>query len=103
MLEAKMEEKHAQAEYEELMQDSAAQRTENSKSLTDKEAALADVKVELERHMSTKHSAEKDLEAVEKAVIAVHSDCDFLLKYFEPRKEARADEIEALRKEKAIL
>merc|ERR1719188_1988775 len=103
MTEAKMEEKYAQQDYEELMKDSADERMELSKSLTNKESALADLKVELERHVAAHADAGKDLQTVEKFLIAVHEDCDFTLKWFEARTEMRNEEIDALHKEKAIL
>merc|ERR1719291_281896 len=103
MTEAKMEEKHAQQDYEELMKDSAEQRLELSKSLTNKEGALADLKVELERHVAGHKDSTRDLHAVEKIIISVHEDCDFTLKWFEARTQMRKEEIDALHKEKSIL
>jgi len=103
MTEAKMEEKYAQQDYEELMKDSADQRVELSKSLTNKEAALADLKVELERHVAAKDASERDHASVEKLIISIHEDCDFTLKWFEARTQMRHEEIEALHKEKSIL
>lgn len=42
MQEAKLEEKDAQGDYEKFMADAGAKRAEDSKSMTDKEGALAD-------------------------------------------------------------
>ena len=39
----------------------------------------------------------------EKYISSLHGECDWLLKYHEVRKEARADEIDALGKAKAVL
>jgi len=103
MTEAKMEEKHAQQDYEELMKDSADERVELSKSLTNKEAALADLKVELERHVASHADATRDIQTVDKMIISVHQDCDFTLKWFEARTQMRHEEIDALHKEKTIL
>merc|ERR1719152_1040663 len=44
---AQAEEKDAQEDYEKMMADSAAKRAEDSKAITDKEAALADLETEL--------------------------------------------------------
>merc|ERR1712194_488053 len=50
-----------------------------------------------------KKSATKDLMGTEKYISSLHGECDWLLKYHEVRKEARADEIDALGKAKAVL
>ena len=50
-----------------------------------------------------KKSADKDLEAVVNMIKDLHADCDFLLENYDLRKEARANEIDALGKAKAVL
>merc|ERR1719313_1947951 len=47
MTEATAEEKNAQGDYEKFMSDSATKRAEDSKSITDKEAAKADLEAAL--------------------------------------------------------
>jgi len=103
MTEAETEEKEGQADYEAMMKESAEKRVQDSKALTDKEAALADTTAELEAHEGEKGSATKDLMATEKFIAALHSECDWLVKYFDVRKEARAGEIDSLNKAKAVL
>merc|ERR1712194_649765 len=97
------EEKNSQAEYEKTIADSADKRRQDSKSITDKEAAGADMESALEKSTGDKKSATKDLMGTDKYISNLHSECDWLLKYFEVRKEARADEIDALGKAKAVL
>ena len=46
---ATTEEKDAQADYEQMMKDSAEKRAEDSKSLANKESALADMQAALEK------------------------------------------------------
>merc|ERR1719206_821238 len=60
---AETEEKDAQADYEQMMKDSAAKRAEDSKNLADKEAALADLKAALEKDTESKASTTKELGA----------------------------------------
>lgn len=103
MTEAGTEEKNSQAEYEKMMSDSAEKRTVDSKALTDKEAAKADLEAKLEVHKENKATAGKELMAVLKYIQSLHAECDWLLKYYDVRKEARAGEIDALVKAKAIL
>merc|ERR1712194_994076 len=81
----------------------ADKRRQDSKSLTDKEAAKADLESSLEKSVSDKKSTAKDLMATERYIASLHAECDWLVKYYEVRKEARADEIESLGKAKAVL
>merc|ERR1712194_94596 len=97
------EEKNGQAEYEKTIAEAADKRRQDSKSVTDKEAAKADLESALEKSTGDKKSATKDLMGTEKYIASLHAECDWLLKYFEVRKEARADEIDALGKAKAVL
>jgi len=39
----------------------------------------------------------------EKFIGGLHADCDWLLKYYEMRKEARTNEIDAMAKAKDVL
>jgi septal ring factor EnvC (AmiA/AmiB activator) len=100
---AETEEKDAQADYELFMQDSAEKRAQDSKTLADKESALADLQAALEKDTETKASTTKELGATLQYIQSLHSECDWLLQYFEVRKEARASEIDALGKAKAVL
>jgi len=103
MTEAKTDEKDAQADYETMMKESALKRTEDSKSLTGKTSALADTEGELESLKETSKAAGSELMAVNKYIASLHAECDWLLQYFDVRKEARADEVESLKNAKAVL
>merc|ERR1719379_2392394 len=82
-----------------MMKDSAAKRTADSKSLTEKEATKASLEGDLESHAATS----ADLAATNQYIASLHLECDWLLKYFDVRKEARASEVDALGKAKAVL
>merc|ERR1719454_1500757 len=103
MTEAEATEKDAQGDYEQFMADSANKRAEDSKTLTDKEGALANLEEMLDSQTSEKTSTEKTLEATNSYIASLHADCDWLIKYFDMRKEARANEVDALEKAKAVL
>jgi len=103
MTEAKAEEANAQAEYETLMEDSAEKRTADSKSLSEKQAAKADTEAAVEGHEDDKASAAKELAATNKYIASLHAECDWLAKYYQVRKQARADEIDSLGNAKAAL
>merc|ERR1719174_1937871 len=103
MTEAETEEKDAQADYEQSMKHSAAKRSDDSQALAHKGAAKADLEGDLESHKEQKGATAKELMATLKYVQSLHSECDWLIQYFEARKEAREGEVDSLRKAKSVL
>jgi septal ring factor EnvC (AmiA/AmiB activator) len=103
MAEAETTEKDAQADYEELMADSAEKRATDSKTLADKESAKAETEEDLQGHEDAQKQNKRDLGATLKYIHDLHMECDWLLKYFDVRKEMRSSEIDALGKAKAVL
>merc|ERR1712127_735982 len=103
MTEAKTEEKDAQADYEQLMKDAAEKRTTDSKALTEKDAAKADTEARLQERTERKAAGTNELMATDKYDMNLHAECDWLLKYFDVRKQARSDEVDSLKKAKAVL
>merc|ERR1719171_87150 len=103
MTEAQAEEKDAQEDYETFVKDSADKRADDSKSITDKEAAKAEMETELQGHTDTKNANQEELTATNDYINTLHLDCDFLLQYYQVRKDARAGEIDAIGKAKAVL
>merc|ERR1719263_68879 len=100
---AEAEEKDSQEDYEKMMSDSAEKRAEDSKAITDKEAAKAEAETSLTAKEEGKAGAEKELAATLEYIASLHSECDWLVKFYDMRKEARASEIDALGKAKAVL
>jgi len=103
MTEAETEEKSDQATYEETIRESAAKRAADSKLLAEKGSAKADAEIDLEKHKGQHADAVKEHMATVKYISSLHSECDWLMQYFDTRKEARAGEIDSLQKAKAIL
>jgi len=103
MTEAETDEKDSQADYEQMMKDSAAKRTTDSKALSAKGSAKADTEAELQAHTGHRADAGKELMATEKYIASLHAECDWLLQYFDVRKAARAGEVESLKNAKAVL
>merc|ERR1719221_2054503 len=103
MTEAETEEKDSQADYETMMADSAAKRAADSKSLTEKSETKATLEGELQSSKEAKASAGKELMAVLEYIQSLHAECDWLVKYYDTRKEARTSEIESLANAKAVL
>jgi len=101
--EIETEEKENQAEYEQFMKDSAEKRANDAKSIEDKESAKADLEGTLVASKEEKAAKTKEAMATAQYLSEVHGDCDWLLSNFQVRKEARAGEVDALKKAKAVL
>merc|ERR1719506_1791856 len=101
--ETEVEEKENQAEYETLIEESAKKRAADSKSIEDKESAKADTEASLLKAEGQKGNKMKEAMNTAKYLSEVHGDCDWLLSNFEARKQARAGEVDALKKGKAVL
>jgi len=103
MTESETTEKDAQSDYETAMKDAAEKRTADSKLLSEKEGIKAETEADLEAKTEDKAATSAELMSTLKYISSLHLECDWLLKYFDVRKEARASEIDALGKAKAVL
>merc|ERR1719456_1491013 len=103
MTAAKTEEKDSQADYATMMKDSADKRSQDSSTLVEKEMNKADLEAALQAHKESRASAGKELMGVEGYISTLHAECDWLVKYFDVRKTARDEEIDALKNAKAVL
>merc|ERR1740117_890843 len=96
-------ENDAQGDYEKFIADSKTMRADNSAILEDKGAAKADAEGALGGHQDVMEGAFGKLKGSNDQLKAIHKDCDWLLANYDARKEARADEVDALGKAKAVL
>jgi hypothetical protein len=103
MTEAETSEKDAQADYETLMADAAAKRAADTQAKVEKSAAKATGEESLQAEEGNKMDLTTELMETKQVIANLHSECDWLLQYFDVRKEARTEEIEALGKAKAVL
>jgi len=103
MTEAETDEKDSQADYETMMKESSAKRVADSKSLADKQGSKANTEAALSGFEGDKKDTVGELMATMKYIQSLHSECDWLVKYYDVRKEARAGEIDSLVKAKAVL
>lgn len=103
MTEAKTDEKNGQEDYETMMAESAAKRTEDSKALSGKLSAKADAEKTLSEQTEVQKDTRKELWATVKWIDSLHQECDWLIKFFDVRKTARTGEIDALVKAKEVL
>jgi len=103
MTEAEATEKNAQEDYESAMADATEKRTTDNKSLADKGKAKAELEADLEANSEEKGVTTKALMATLQHIQSLHAECDWLLQYYQVRKEARAGEIESLKTAKSVL
>merc|ERR1719217_1008365 len=59
--EMEMEEKASQEDYEAMMSDAADKRSTDSKAITEKESAKAEIEAELQKNKDTKKGSETEL------------------------------------------
>jgi len=98
-----VEEKDSQKDYETFIEDSAAKRAEDSKAITDKSSAKAENEAEVQSNTEAFKGKQTELMETDKYLAGLHEECDWLLKYFDARAEARTGEIDALGKAKDVL
>merc|ERR1719384_2863328 len=103
MQSATVDEEDAQAEYETMMAESAEKRTTDSKTLADKESAKADLESKALKLKEEETATMKEVLGAAETLKNLHVECDWLVSNFEVRKQARAGEIDALKKAKAVL
>jgi chromosome segregation ATPase len=103
MSEAEETEKDAQSDYERMLNDAAEKRATDSKALTEKSSAKGTLESDIQAGKDAKLSSTKELMATDEYLGSLHSECDWLLQYFDVRAEARTSEIEGLGKAKSIL
>jgi hypothetical protein len=100
---AETDEKNAQEDYTKAIFDAKEKRTADSKLLAEKVSAKAEADAALEKHTEDKTGFSKELLANGEYIASLHADCDWLLEHFDQRKEARNDEIDAMKKAKDVL
>jgi len=103
MTEAEANEKNAQAEYEQTMTDSSEKRNTDSKAVADKSKAKAETEADVEANTEEKGATSKSLMATLEHIQSLHAECDWLIQYYQVRKEARAGEVESLKTAKSVL
>merc|ERR1719161_3026020 len=101
--EAEYEEKTAATGYGDLMADSQASRASDNKAISDKSAAKADLESKIVSMKESEALTQDSLKNVMAYISELHGSCDFIMDNFELRSNARTNEIEGLKKAKAVL
>jgi hypothetical protein len=100
---AETDEKNAQEDYQQAMSDAKETRTADAKLLGEKMSAKAETDAALEAHVEDKMASSRELLGNGEYIASLHADCDWLLQNFDQRKQARADEVDAMEKAKDVL
>merc|ERR1719353_2845359 len=100
---AQPDEKTSQKDYETLMSDSQTSRAQKAQSITEKEAAKADLDLKVENASEQKTALEQELMNIKDYLSKLHAQCDFLVENYDVRKAARETELESLANAKAVL
>jgi len=101
--EMEFNEKDAQEEYEQMVKDAADKRAADSLSIEEKTSAKAGLEADIVKNGDSKAAQQDELMATKQYIADLHGDCDWLISNYGTRKEARAAEIDALKKAKAVL
>merc|ERR1719321_1307122 len=96
-------ENDAMAAYDSYMKDSNAAIETMSKSIVTKSEELATVDERKAKADGDLKSTEMDILKLMEYKMNLHTQCDFVMKYFDIRQQKRAEETEALQQAKAIF
>lgn len=101
--ELEMSEQKAQEDYAAFVQTAGSTIEANRDAVRQREARLAQSKGEKSETEQAQLANDDDLAKLGDLLKAHHVGCDYLLKYFDVRQQARAEEIDAIKDAKAIL
>eukprot|EP00747_Dinoflagellata_sp_TGD_P109115 gnl/TRDRNA2_/TRDRNA2_170593_c2_seq2.p1 gnl/TRDRNA2_/TRDRNA2_170593_c2~~gnl/TRDRNA2_/TRDRNA2_170593_c2_seq2.p1 ORF type:complete len:556 (-),score=215.13 gnl/TRDRNA2_/TRDRNA2_170593_c2_seq2:151-1818(-) len=102
-IELKSDEDHAQKEYVTYVRDSTANIEADRAAVVEKTKLLETATAESSDTDSSLLLVDEQLSKLGQMLKATHGQCDFVLKYFKIRQEARQEEIDSIKQAKAIL
>jgi len=97
------DEEQAQKAHEKFTEESNASMQEKKRSIVNKEEDRSKAEIDRTQAETDLQNAQATLDTLASDLGALHGSCDFVLKNFEARQQARDEEVEALRQAKAIL
>merc|ERR1719240_2297432 len=97
------DEENAQKGYEDFVMETNKDIEVASKSIVDKSAEKATLEKELAEAQEDLANVNLELEQLDNGLHDLHQSCDYILKNFDARQEARASEMDALKKAEPIL
>merc|ERR1712176_155302 len=96
-------EEEAVAAYDQFVKDTDKNVGIKNKEIVNKSEEKTKAQTDLNQASSDKENALMELEQLSNYNAELHQECDFVMKNFEIRQEARDEEIEALRQANSIL
>jgi len=101
--ELQTDENAAQKRYGEFVSSTAASIEAARGSIAEKEKQVAETESALSETKEGQLANKASLENLATLLTALHADCDFVMKYFKLRQEARQQEMDSIKEAKAIL
>lgn len=98
-----VDENKAQSMYGEFVTASTASIEADRASIAEKEKHTAETSAELSKTEESQLANGEMLESLESTLTGLHADCDYVIKYFKLRQEARQEEMDSIEEAKAIL
>jgi hypothetical protein len=101
--EAMHAEQQSQADYQDFVQQTVRSVEAKDQSILERRGEKAQAQEDLTQAVSELGGVNDELESLSKGLAGLKGECDFFLKNFEVRTQARDEEVEALRQAKAAL
>jgi len=96
-------ENYAQEDYMSLVQDTNSAIGMNEAALVEKTKIMQQATAEKSETEGSLLANGEELQKLQEILKGMHLDCDFVMKYFQVRQDARAEEMSAIQEAKAIL
>jgi hypothetical protein len=97
------DEQNAQKNYGEFVQDTTASIEADRKAIEEKTAQTAEAETALSETEEAQMANNAEISKLDDLLKAIHVGCDFTLKYFDIRQQARQEEMDSITDAKAIL
>lgn len=101
--ELELDENQAQKIYAEYVTGATASIEADRESIAEKEKQTAETSSELSATKESQLANKASLEKLDGLLMGLHADCDYIIKYFDIRQKARAEEMDAIEEAYAIL
>merc|ERR1719473_1431050 len=101
--ELRLTEQDEQKDYAEFVSGTTASIEADRLAIEEKEERTAQAKGEKSETEEAQLSNDASLTELNQLLSATHTDCDWILKYFDLRQKSRAEEMDAIKEAKAIL
>jgi len=97
------DENKAQSMYGEFVGASTTSIEADRATIAEKEKHTAETSAELSKTEESQLANGEMLESLDSTLVGLHADCDYVIKYFKLRQEARQEEMDSINEAKAIL